>query len=50
MKTRKKIVSHIKIFVFDVVEKHGGTMQVVNAEGEGAEFIILLPLLPELHL
>jgi signal transduction histidine kinase len=33
--------------VFDVVEKHGGTMQVTSPAGEGAEFIILLPLLPE---
>ena len=32
--------------VFDVVEKHGGTMQVTSPPGEGAEFIILLPLIP----
>ena len=36
--------------VFDVVEKHGGTMQVVSAVGEGAEFIILFPLMPELNM
>lgn len=35
--------------VFDVVEKHGGSMQVTSPIGEGAEFIILLPLIPELH-
>ncbi len=33
--------------VFGVVEKHGGSMQVASPTGEGAEFIILLPLLPE---
>jgi len=36
--------------VFDVVEKHGGTMEVASPVGEGAEFIILLPLLPELNM
>lgn len=34
--------------VFDVVEKHGGTMQVTSPPGEGAEFIILLPLIPKM--
>jgi signal transduction histidine kinase len=34
--------------VFDVVEKHGGTMQVTSPAGEGAEFIILLPLIPKM--
>ncbi|WP_241697111.1 ATP-binding protein [Mariprofundus sp. KV] len=36
--------------VFDVVEKHGGTMEVASPAGEGAEFIILLPLMPELNI
>ncbi|GAV19082.1 sensor protein ZraS [Mariprofundus micogutta] len=36
--------------VIDVVKKHGGTMQVLSPEGEGAEFIIVLPLLPELDV
>jgi len=36
--------------VFDVVEKHGGTMEVASPAGEGAEFIILLPLMPELNV
>lgn len=34
--------------VFDVVEKHGGTMQVTSPAGEGAEFIIVLPLIPNM--
>ena len=36
--------------VSEIVKKHGGTMQVLSPKGEGAEFILLLPLLPELHL
>lgn len=35
--------------VFDIIKKHGGTMQVLSSPCEGAEFILLLPLLPELH-
>ncbi|EAU55014.1 sensor histidine kinase [Mariprofundus ferrooxydans] len=36
--------------VFNIVEKHGGTMQVASPAAGGAEFIILLPLLPDLHI
>jgi len=35
--------------VCEIVKKHGGTMEVLSPEGEGAEFILLLPLLPELY-
>ena len=36
--------------VYEIIKKHGGTMQVISQQGEGAEFIILLPLIPELHV
>jgi len=36
--------------VFAIVEQHGGTMQVVSPPGEGAEFILLLPLIPDMNL
>jgi len=36
--------------VFAIVEQHGGTMQVVSSPGEGAEFIMLLPLVPDMNL
>ncbi|WP_236075381.1 sensor histidine kinase [Mariprofundus sp. EBB-1] len=32
-----------------IVKKHSGTIQIVSNPGEGAEFILLLPLLPELN-
>lgn len=35
--------------VYAIVEKHGGSMQALSPAGQGAEFIILLPLIPELH-
>jgi len=36
--------------VYAIVEKHGGSMQVLSPPEQGAEFIILLPLVPELNI
>ena len=33
--------------VYRTVEKHGGSIEVISRKGEGAEFIILLPLIEE---
>lgn len=29
---------------YDIVKAHGGELSVVNKEGDGAEFIIILPV------
>jgi len=36
--------------VHAIIEKHGGTMQVISQPGQGAEFMMLLPLIPEMHI
>ena len=33
-----------------VVERHGGTLQCLSALGEGAEFVIEIPVFPRSYL
>lgn len=30
--------------IYDIVKGHGGELKVVTKEGEGSEFVIMLPL------
>jgi signal transduction histidine kinase len=32
---------------YDIIKTHGGEIRVESTEGEGAEFIINLPILPK---